>query len=248
MKQVFCSIRTIVVFSFLVVPLFLLSQEPTGPSLEVLPSGDYPEATGDDYFTLGQYGMAAAAYERAVKINPSAYNYFLLGTCYYQMDKYQESIYILTKSINLMGNTKPNFWIIENRPTLLDGVYYSIPEMMPLQWKQIDAWNNRADAKRMLSDYRGSIQDFNVVIKNDSLNHYALYNRGVSKYELDDIVGAYEDARRAIAIKKNVCYYYYLRGTCHLYLERKEKGCLDMSKAGELGCSEAYEVIKEHCN
>jgi len=33
-----------------------------------------------------------------------------------------------------------------------------------------------------------------------------------------------------------------------LGLGQKESGCLDLSKAGELGSEKAYEVIKEFCN
>ena len=32
------------------------------------------------------------------------------------------------------------------------------------------------------------------------------------------------------------------------FLEQKEKGCLDFSRAGELGITKAYELIKEQCH
>ena len=32
-----------------------------------------------------------------------------------------------------------------------------------------------------------------------------------------------------------------------MYLKDNEKGCLDLSKAGELGVSDAYTVIKKYC-
>jgi len=40
---------------------------------------------------------------------------------------------------------------------------------------------------------------------------------------------------------------YYNRGLTLIYLQDNEKGCLDMSKAGELGMQEAYPVIKKYC-
>jgi len=33
-----------------------------------------------------------------------------------------------------------------------------------------------------------------------------------------------------------------------MLLGQKDSGCLDLSKAGELGKSIAYEAIKKHCN
>jgi hypothetical protein len=41
---------------------------------------------------------------------------------------------------------------------------------------------------------------------------------------------------------------YYNRGLVHIYLQDREKGCLDMSKAGELGITDAYSVIKKYCS
>jgi len=41
---------------------------------------------------------------------------------------------------------------------------------------------------------------------------------------------------------------YYGRGLAKIRLGQKDDGCLDLSKAGELGHAEAYEAIKENCN
>jgi hypothetical protein len=40
---------------------------------------------------------------------------------------------------------------------------------------------------------------------------------------------------------------YYNRGLIQIYLHDTDKGCLDMSKAGELGIKSAYNVIKRYC-
>ena len=40
---------------------------------------------------------------------------------------------------------------------------------------------------------------------------------------------------------------YYNRGLVLIYLKDKEKGCIDLSRAGELGVSDAYSVIKKYC-
>ena len=40
---------------------------------------------------------------------------------------------------------------------------------------------------------------------------------------------------------------YYNRGLAKIALDQKDSGCLDFSKAGELGLSAAYEAIKEYC-
>ena len=40
---------------------------------------------------------------------------------------------------------------------------------------------------------------------------------------------------------------YFNRGLVLIYLKDKEKGCIDLSRAGELGVQDAYGVIKKYC-
>ena len=40
---------------------------------------------------------------------------------------------------------------------------------------------------------------------------------------------------------------YYNRGLVLIYLKDKEKGCIDLSRAGELGVGDAYSVISKYC-
>jgi hypothetical protein len=41
---------------------------------------------------------------------------------------------------------------------------------------------------------------------------------------------------------------YYNRGMTKLRLGQKDSGCIDLSKAGELGYKSAYEEIRKFCN
>ena len=40
---------------------------------------------------------------------------------------------------------------------------------------------------------------------------------------------------------------YFNRGLVLIYLKDREKGCIDLSRAGELGVQEAYSVINKYC-
>ena len=57
-----------------------------------------------------------------------------------------------------------------------------------------------------------------------------------------------EDYNKAIEINPEFVEAYYSRGLAKIGLGQKESGCLDLSKAGELGYSKAYESIKKYCN
>jgi len=76
----------------------------------------------------------------------------------------------------------------------------------------------------------------------------AIYNRGVSKDKLKDYKGAIIDYSMAIKINPKKIEAYFNRGLAEIYLGQKESGCIDFSKAGELGDVNAYEMIKKYCN
>ena len=55
------------------------------------------------------------------------------------------------------------------------------------------------------------------------------------------------DMTKAILIKEDSNSYYY-RGLANIKLSKKENGCKDLSKAGELGKTNAYSEITKNCN
>ena len=71
---------------------------------------------------------------------------------------------------------------------------------------------------------------------------------GNTKYNQQDYKGAIQDHNKAIELNPNYAAAYYGRGFSKLSLGKTDSGCLDLSKAGELGFAEAYETIKKHCN
>ncbi|HEY3369397.1 MAG TPA: tetratricopeptide repeat protein [Prolixibacteraceae bacterium] len=106
---------------------------------------------------------------------------------------------------------------------------------------------NRATAKFLLGDYRGSIPDYNKAIESDPSGlNYA--HRADAKNSFGDINGAIVDYTKAIEIGHwNVGSSYGRRGLCKLNLGQKDAACADFRKAGELGSKEAYEYINKYC-
>ncbi len=99
----------------------------------------------------------------------------------------------------------------------------------------------RGRIKMNLKDHRGAIIDFTKAIEQ---NFPAHYDRGVAKYHLKDYVGAMSDFEKCQYISSDN---YYYQGLCKIKLGKVEEGCIALSKAGEAGNAEAYEMIKEHC-
>jgi hypothetical protein len=66
--------------------------------------------------------------------------------------------------------------------------------------------------------------------------------------DLEDHRGAIADFTKEIEINPNFPNPYFNRGLEKIILKQKDSGCLDFSKAGELGFEDAYKAIKTFCN
>ena len=78
-------------------------------------------------------------------------------------------------------------------------------------------------------------------------NIFALNQRGIAKAILKNNRGAIDDYTKAIEIYPEFADAYYDRGNAKLRIGQKDSGCLDLSKAGELGHEKAYDAIKAWC-
>jgi tetratricopeptide (TPR) repeat protein len=59
--------------------------------------------------------------------------------------------------------------------------------------------------------------------------------------------GAIADYNKAIEIDPNYKDAYFSRAIAKIISNQKDSGCLDFSKAGELGMEEAYDAIQKFC-
>jgi tetratricopeptide (TPR) repeat protein len=76
---------------------------------------------------------------------------------------------------------------------------------------------------------------------------YIYYNLGNLYCLSDDLPESIVQYTKAIELYPNIGEAYYNRGLVLIYLKDKEKGCMDLSMAGELGIQDAYSVIQKYC-
>ncbi len=76
---------------------------------------------------------------------------------------------------------------------------------------------------------------------------YIQFNLGNLYCLSSKLVEAIDSYSRAIELYPYMGDAYYNRGLVLIYLKDKEKGCIDLSHAGELGVGDAYGVIKRYC-
>jgi len=101
------------------------------------------------------------------------------------------------------------------------------------------------NTKRTYS-YDEAIADLNKVIKLCPDFAHAYYNRANLRALSGSLPEAFEDYTKAIELNPWFAEAYYNRGIVQLFMKDTRKGCLDLSKAGELGIEEAYDMLKHY--
>jgi len=96
-------------------------------------------------------------------------------------------------------------------------------------------------------DYGEAISDLEEaasIVSDIPYIHYDLGNLYCLSSRLVESIDSYS---KAIELYPMMGDAYYNRGLVLIYLKDKEKGCIDLSHAGELGVKDAYSVIKRYC-
>ena len=76
---------------------------------------------------------------------------------------------------------------------------------------------------------------------------YIYFNLGNLLCLSSSFVEAIDNYSKAISLYPYMGDASFNRGLVLIYLKDKEKGCIDLSHAGELGVADAYGVIKKYC-
>ena len=96
-------------------------------------------------------------------------------------------------------------------------------------------------------DYSEAIEDMEAAAARVSDIPYIHFNLGNLYCLSSRLVEAIESYTRAVDLYPSMGDAYYNRGLVLIYLKDKEKGCIDLSRAGELGVGDAYSVISKYC-
>ncbi len=96
--------------------------------------------------------------------------------------------------------------------------------------------------------YKKSLKDYDKVLRLNPNMSFAYYNRANLKLRLKKYQRAIDDYSMAIRLEPKMAEAYYNRALILLYLKENKLACKDLSKAGELGISDAYNVIKRYCS
>ena len=96
-------------------------------------------------------------------------------------------------------------------------------------------------------DYSEAIADIREALSILPDIPYLYFDLGNLECLSSNFIEALENYDMAIKLYPNMGDAYYNRGLVLIYLKDKEKGCIDLSRAGELGVADSYSVISKYC-
>ena len=96
-------------------------------------------------------------------------------------------------------------------------------------------------------DYTEAIEDMQAATEIVPDMPYLYFNLGNLYCLSGEMVNAIDGFSQAIKLYPAMGDAYFNRGLVLIYLKDKEKGCIDLSRAGELGIGDAYSVIDKYC-
>ena len=169
----------------------------------------------------------------------------------YEKREFTEALLNLNKAIDLDPSYAPAYFLRGNIKDNFDdrhGAMKDYNTALEKNPKFADAFFARGNVKMKLQDYYGAIADFTSCISLNENNIEAYFNRGKAKQFLQAYEDAINDCSKIIQINPKNVDAYFMRGILRIEFGDMKNGCLDLSKAGELGDLKAYETIKEKCN
>lgn len=201
---------------------------------------------------LQDYEGAIADNTKAIELEPKhALAYYERGFAKHSLQDYKGAIADYIKSIELEPEYAISYYSRGLAKIGLQdykGAIADNTKAIELEPEYAQAYCERGLAKDSLRDYIGAIADYTKTIEINPKFAWAYYVRGNAKGKLQDTRGAIADFTMAIELYPKNKEAFYNRGLAKIALSQKESGCLDLSKAGELGYAKAYEAIKEYCN
>ncbi|MCD8173598.1 MAG: tetratricopeptide repeat protein [Alistipes sp.] len=171
---------------------------------------------------------------------------FMRGITQSQIKQYTSSVNTYTEAID---RNPTNAFLYVNRSTTrseMTDFISSIDNSFQRITIDADPSSRLRNTSTRTYSYDESIADLNKAAKLLPELPHIFYNRGILLARSGRMPEAFEDFSRAIEIYPDFAEAYFNRGLVQIYMKDTRKGCLDLSKAGELGITEAYEILKQY--
>jgi Flp pilus assembly protein TadD len=176
------------------------------------------------YFQNGEYALAVREFSR-------------------YLEKNSKNTDVLMWRAMAKGELKDYYGAINDYDKVIE-----LNSNYPMQYNKIGmAYNNKAYTYVKKKEYNEALPFVERALELDKTDWHFWDTRGEIYLNLGQYEKALSDFNKAIKIEGN-SNSFYLRGMTYMKLGNKEKGCEDLSRSGELGNTDAYNIISENCN
>lgn len=184
--------------------------------------------------------------EKIMKGQGDWHDMFMRGITQAQIKQYTNSVNTYSDAID---RNPTNAFLYMNRSTtrteMIDFIS-SIDNSFHRMTIDTDPASRLKNSSNRTYNYDDAIADLNKAAKLLPGFAYIYYNRAYLYALSGRLPDAYDDYTKAIELNPAFAEAYYNRGLVQIYMKDTRKGCLDVSKAGELGIKEAYTVLKRY--
>jgi len=181
--------------------------------------------------------------------------YFIRGMYELSQKRYNAALNLFDKAIEAArdGNAKENaaFYLINRavlKAEMIDFIASISNNVQTLTMD--DKGNTRARVSDKVNndfDYSDALNDLQMAIETVPDFAYLHFNLGNLYCLASQLVNSIKSYDKAIELHPRMGEAFFNRGLVLIYLKDKEKGCIDLSRAGELGVADAYGVISKFC-
>ncbi len=124
--------------------------------------------------------------------------------------------------------------LFNTRQILISQVTGQIPNSDNEKTNDAKTYLERGFKRIENKDFKGSIEDFNQVLKIEPNNAYAYLGRGLASFSLEQYQAAKTDFDKALEITPNIAYAHFFRGYTNYILKDKLGAIADLRKASTL--------------
>jgi tetratricopeptide (TPR) repeat protein len=187
--------------------------------IKIKETSNYYLTRGIFYLLTGEYNKSMADLDKAVGLDSkNSLAYFTRGNCRLKMVEKIESLTDNTSKI-----------VIKSR------------EKKPLN-------KTTPDNQTVLIDYSQVLEDYQKTVELNPGFFLGYYNCAYIYLKQKNHAMAIANLNKAIELESDFAEGYFNRGLTKLFLFDVEGAAVDLSKAGELGLQDAYNIIKRYCN
>lgn len=186
-----------------------------------------------DYMLVQDFMEAIKDYDKVVTLDPS----FVMAYFNRAIVRYKQLEYDLSHDSN-----QDDLSMIDKQLSVGTKGNQNLPQTSQQNLQAGFKDNKRAYEHEMI------VRDYDMVIKLNPDFIYAYFNRGNLRCSQKDFRAAIQDYTTAITKDPEFAEAYFNRGLARLSLGDTNRGIADLSKAGELGIINAYNIIKRMTN